>query len=51
VIDGIGRDDLVGEGLADPQPLGHLAERQVFSVVDADRLLVKDRRGVIGDGA
>ena len=45
------RDDLVGEGLADPQPLGHLAERQVFSVVDADRLLVKDSRGVIGDGA
>jgi hypothetical protein len=40
----------VSEGLADPQPLGHLAERQVFSVVDTNRLLVKDGRGVIGNG-
>ena len=44
------RDDLVSEGLADPQPLGHLAERQVFSVVDTNHLLVKDCRGVIGNG-
>ena len=45
------RDDLVGEGLADPQPFGHLAERQVLSVVNADRFLVEDSRGVVGDGA
>ena len=44
------RDDLVGEGLADPQPLGHLAERQVFSVVDANHLLMEDGRGVVGNG-
>ena len=50
-IDSSCRDDLVSEGLADPQPPGHLAERQVFSVVDPDRFLVKDGRGVLGDSA
>jgi hypothetical protein len=43
------RDDLVSEGLADPKPLGDLAERQFFSVVDPDRFFVEDSRCVLRD--
>jgi len=41
----------VSEGLADPQPLGDLAERQLFSVVDPDRFFVEDSRCVVRGSA